>query len=148
MLCCKYIYFQLRIILYSILQIIITIEYHSLYAGAGIFVEGSQFINSKPVANNTALRFKTSSCYYCTKVNVYCYSSATAARVSVVLPDGSEQFTSRYSSYIIEQVSPSGLHFWNSRYYTPPQGIYTCRMPDSNGNTLEMSFGLYYSNIG
>ena len=126
---------------------IITIAYHSLYAGGGIFVEGSQYINSKPGANNTALRFKTSSCYYC-QVNVYCYSSATSAIVSVVLPDGNEQFTGRYSTYIIEQVSPSGLHFKNSRYYNPPQGIYTCRMPDSDGNTLEMSFGLYYSNIG
>ena len=123
---------------------------HYICAGAGIYVEGSQYINSKPVANNTALHFKTSNCqrYYCDAVSIYCYSSATSARVSVVLPNGSEKFTGIYSTYIIEQVSPSGLHFKNMRYYTPPQGIYTCRMPDSNGNTLEMSFGLYYPNIG
>lgn len=118
-----------------------------MYTGAGIFVEESQDIRLRGVANNTALRWS-----YDYQLDIYCYSNSTEDQpASIVLPSGEEYFSrSGYRQFVVQQLNPSGLRLHNPNNYriSRYRGIYTCRMLDSDGKMLEMSFGLYSSTIG
>lgn len=111
--------------------------------GAGIHVEKSQHISDSPVANNTAVQMKTSYCYNC-RIVFSCYSNVTASmsRATIMFPSGNEYSSSTYSM-TVQVVGTSGIRAHSRGYATPEQGIYTCRMPGSNGSTLEISIGIY-----
>ena len=54
--------------------------------------------------------------------------------------------TSDYYDIRVERLNPSGIHFEDIyNYYLDLFGIYTCELPDSEGNTLEASIGIYDS---
>lgn len=115
-----------------------------MYTGVGIFVEESRDIRLRSVSNNTALRWSR---HY--QLDIYCYSNSTEdLRASIVSPSGIEYFNGG-NRFVVEQLRPSGLRFYKpNNYYYISSGIYTCRMVDSHGKMLEISFGLYSSSIG
>ena len=44
----------------------------------------------------------------------------------------------------IYRVNPSGIRFQNYASRAPSfEGVYTCRLPDSNGNTLDINIAYY-----
>ena len=121
--------------------------YH--FTGAGIYVSTSTYITSSAVANNTyvvPLSQSCRTCNYrcwsyseraCTQLSLYCYSNSTSSSIRyLVWPSGD-----RYLS----QQSPGGLHIHNNFNHRPYGGVYTCRMPDSNDNIIEMSIAMYTS---
>ena len=95
---------------------------------------------------NNSLIVQRSRCYYC-KVNVYCYSNSTSVNTGYyIFPNGGRISDSRYYDYTVDQRSYSGVRIRSYRYDTPDiWGIFTCEIPDSEGNTVETSIGIYSS---
>ena len=93
------------------------------------------------LSNNSATLYHPPSCFYC-RVKFYCISNSTLSGVGdLVLPDGSIHHTDS-SGLSVERLPFSTLHVQVSNSQ-PVTGLFTCRLPDSNGNTLETTIGLY-----
>ena len=106
-------------------------------------------MDNAAVANNSLIVQRSSSCYYC-RVYVYCYSNTTSTSVGYyIFPDGFKTNAyNHYHYYSVSQVT-NGVSIHNYRYNTPSiWGIFTCEMPDSEGNTVETSIGIYSSMPG
>ena len=113
------------------------------YTGAGIHVEESLFHNNSAMHNNSVIVKK--SCYNC-KVKFYCYSNSSSSNVGYVqFPTGSLRYNdSDYYQWEITRINPSGIRVRSYQDTDPNSwGIFTCRLPDSNGNIIETSIGVY-----
>ena len=98
------------------------------------------------LSNNSAILYHPLSCYYC-PVEFYCISNSTLSGVGdLVLPDGSI-IHSDSSGLSVERLPFSTLHIQVSNSLAAT-GLYTCKLPDSNGNTLETTIGLYNGTLG
>ena len=98
------------------------------------------------LSNNSAILYHPPSCSDCL-VEFYCISNSTLSGIGdLVLPDGSIVHTDS-SGLSVERLPFSTLHIQvsNSQAVT---GLYTCRLPDSNGNSLETTIGLYNRTLG
>ena len=117
-------------------------------AGAGIYVEHSQFISNSAVANNTAVRLTSVDCENC-RLSFYCLSNSTTNTSKAILqyPSGRKFPTQELYSLRVNWVNSSGFYAHNNGRYIPGQGIYTCEMPDSNGNLLMLSIGVYHDSL-
>ena len=121
-----------------------------LNAGAGLYVVDSRSNPNKVVPNNTFIvgRYWSSwrRSYYA--YDVYCYSNSTSSNVGYYLFPNGGKYYSGYNNVQTLRQTPSGirLHFSSSSggYW----GIFTCQIPDSNGNTVETSIGIYSSTPG
>ncbi len=112
-------------------------EWLLFITGAGIFVLDSYYSSNQPVANNSAIVWKSSSYY--NKVNLYCISNSSSSSVSAYLqyPYGNP-FNSRRCGI--------GCYRWystESYLRSSNQGIFTCRIQDSRGIYLDLHFGMY-----
>ena len=119
-------------------------------AGAGIYVDDSYYVNGAVVANNTLIVQKPGSCSYC-KVDVFCYSNSTSSDVGYfTLSNGARHYSMRGSyDYVVVRQNPSGVRIYSYTTRTPDiWGIFTCELPDSEGNTVETSIGIYSSMPG
>ena len=124
----------------------------------------STYITSSAVANNTFVVPLSQSCttctsysYYsrcrsysgtaCTQLSLYCYSNSTSSSIRyLVWPSGNRYYVKTNYYYVdLSQQSPGGLHIRNHFNHRPYGGVYTCRMPDSNDNIIEMSIAMYTS---
>ena len=115
--------------------------------GIGMYVRYSEYINGMAVKNNSLIVQKQSSCRYC-KVDIYCYSNSSSQNVGYYLsPNGGRVYSnSDYYDYTIQRTGYGGVRMHNYYDYTPDiWGIFTCQLPDSEGNTLETSIGIYSS---
>ena len=115
--------------------------------GAGIYVSNSHHVNQLPVSNNSLIVQKPNSCYYC-KIDVYCYSNSTSSSVGYYkFPNNQRIYSNNdYYDYTIGRITSSGIRIRSYRYDTPDiWGIFTCELPDSEGNTVEASIGIYSS---
>ena len=118
-----------------------------LHTGVGFYVDDSYYLNNMAVANNSLIVQKSSSCSYC-KVDVYCYSNSTSTSAGYyIFPNDVRQYSiSDYYDYIVDRQSYSGIRIINYASNTPDiWGIFTCELPDSVGNTVETSIGIYSS---
>ena len=112
-----------------------------------MYIEDSRYHESMAVTNNSLIVSNSYKCHEC-EVNVYCYSNTTSSNVGyVIFPNGGRVYNDRdYHDISVYRVNPSGMHFYNYRSYTIDySGIYTCELPDTEGNTLEASVGIYES---
>ena len=115
--------------------------------GAGFYVASSYYLNNVAVTNNSLIVRRSSRCYYCL-VAVYCYSNSTSSSTGYyIFPNGGRISShSHYHSYTIDQQTYSGVRIRSYSYNTPSiWGIFTCEIPDSEGNTVETSIGIYSS---
>ena len=116
--------------------------------GVGVHIADSS--SSTAVLNNTAIYH---SCQRC-QLTLYCYSNSSAAITSayITTPNNGDQYL--YSYYrdpiSIDRVSPSGIRLRYQYNYrqSAVSGIYICKIPDSNGNQIHFSVGLYFSQPG
>ena len=122
-------------------------QYYLIHkTGAGFYVSSSYYLNNVAVTNNSLIVQK-SSCYYC-RVAVYCYSNSTSSTTGYyIFPNGHRRSSdSRHYDYTVDQQSYSGVRIRSYRHDTPNiWGIFTCEIPDSDGNTVETSIGIYSS---
>ena len=112
-----------------------------------MYVRYSNHINQLPVGNNSLILQKTSRCRYC-KIEVYCYSNSTSSSVGYYkFPNNQRIYSNNdYYDYTIDRITPSGIRIRNYYYETPDiWGIFTCELPDSEGNTVDTSIGIYSS---
>ena len=111
-----------------------------------MYVAKSFAMEDMILVNNSAILYHPLTCSDCV-VEFYCLSNSTLRNVGeVVLPDG----TITHSSYMqpsVERLPFSTLRVELSNSH-PVTGIFTCRLPDTNGLILETSIGLYDSAIG
>ena len=117
--------------------------------GAGLYVHHSYYYDSTStaVANNSLILRKTRTCYYC-KVDIVCHSNSTSQTVGFyIYPNGARIYSNgNYYNYTAYRTGYSGIRLRNYRYDTPIYyGIFTCELPDSEGNTLHTSIGIYTS---
>ena len=115
--------------------------------GAGIYVSSSYYVNQLAVSNNSLIVPKPNNCYYC-KIEVYCYSNSTSSSVGYYkYPNNQRRYSeSSQYHYNVERMDPSGIRIRSYRYYNPYiWGIFTCELPDSEGNTVDTSIGIYSS---
>ena len=111
-------------------------------------MDESRFYDDKAVANNTMIVQKSYSCYYC-RIVFYCYSNSSSSDVGYIRAHSNSLLysTSGWYHWEVYRRSPSGIRVRSYRY----DGLYysmsilTCELPDSNGNTLEISIGVYSS---
>ena len=99
------------------------------------------------VANNSLIVQKSSSCSYC-KVDVFCYSNSTSSNTGYYIFPNADRISSdsRRYDYTVDQRSYSGVRIRSYSSRTPDiWGIFTCEIPDSEGNTVETSIGIYSS---
>lgn len=96
-------------------------------------------------ANNSLIVHYPSTCPSCF-IEFYCFSNSTLSEVGeIVFPDGnaySDDITQN-SKYVVETEDYATLHVQlldSTRDYS---GIFTCKLPDSYGNTIEISVGIY-----
>ena len=98
------------------------------------------------LSNNSAILHHPPSCYDCL-VEFYCISNSTLSGIGdLVIPDGSIHHTDS-SGLSVERLPFSTLHIQVSNSLAVT-GLYTCRLPDSNGNSLETTIGLYNRTLG
>ena len=113
-------------------------------------MDDSYYVNHMAVGNNSLIVINPHSCRNC-KVDVYCYSNSTSPNVGYYMfPNGGRVYND-YSHYYyaISRLSYSGVRIYNYNYSTPNiRGIFTCEIPDSKGNTIETSIGIYSSMPG
>jgi hypothetical protein len=111
------------------------------FEGLVLYVVSSDNAKEEIVANNSLVFRYPPTCSGCS-VEFYCFSNSTISGVGeVVFPDG----TTRNSDHFVERLPFSTL-----RVQVPnnsASGLHTCSMPDSNGNILEASIGLYSRSI-
>lgn len=83
----------------------------------------------------------------CTQLSLYCYSNSTSSSVRYLVWPNGNRYHQQTNYYHVDasQVNPGGLLIHNHFNYRPYGGVYTCRMPDSNEDIIEMSIGIYSS---
>ena len=120
--------------------------------GGGIYVDSSRYIDDEPISNNS-LVVLSSYCQHCGSqaLDIYCFSNATSASSRYYrFPDRHRYSTSQYN-YEVSQQSYSGtrIHVCSAYnyycHYPSIWGIFTCEIPDSEGNTIQTSVGIYSS---
>ena len=111
------------------------------------YVQNSFSHKNTAVANNSLIVANLYNCGSCSgDVDVYCYSNSTLSNVGFVISENGKRlyYNTTYYSVSTFTVHPSGIQIIISnstrRYYS---GIYTCVLPDSEGNTLEASIAIY-----
>ena len=106
----------------------------------------SQYLDHSAVVNNSLIVQKSGTCRYC-KVDVYCHSDSTSEDVGYyVLPNGREEYRTTTYYYSIGRVGYAGVRIRSYSSHTPTiWGVFTCVIPDSEGNTIEISIGIYSS---
>ena len=111
----------------------------SIFTGAGLYVDS---YNDYTAPNNSLI---TKS--YSRQVTVHCYSNSTSTNIGYyIFPDGISKYsTFDYLDYRVNRET-SGVYIQAERYNTPDiWGIFTCEIPDSDGNIVETSIGIYSS---
>ena len=101
------------------------------------------------MANNSMIVADLSNCWTCSRdIDVYCYSNSTFSNVGYVVTKCGGKIYNAIVNYgvNVSRVNPSGIQIkiynYSSSYYDC-FGMFTCELPDSEGNTLEASFGVY-----
>ena len=92
-----------------------------------------------PLANNSmvTINYRT--------IDFVCYTNSSGSDDGYIIFPYNRQF---YDTQI-RRISPSGIQFQNNNYRLPVYtGIYTCRLPDSNGKILDFNLGVYTSARG
>lgn len=105
----------------------------------------SRDITSQAVKNNSFI-VRRSSSY--NKIDVYCYSNSTSSSTGYYrFPNDDRKYSdSDHYDYHVSRQSPAGIRLTSTRTSTPDiWGIFTCEIPDRNGNVLETSIGVYSS---
>ena len=113
--------------------------------GGGIYVQYSQEFYYRAVTNNSLIVQRGSSY---DRVDIYCCSNSTSQSVGYYdFPDGSRVSDDyNYYYYTVSQESYGCIRLGSYRYYTPYiSGIFTCQIPDSVDNIIEISIGIYSS---
>ena len=116
---------------------------------ATIYVARSLNFSGIVPANNSFIVHYPSSCSGC-QVDFTCYSDSTSSgKGEVVFPDGNaySSAASLDGGYTVERLQYSTLHVQVSNLY-PTLGVFTCKLPDSNGKTIHTSIGVYASPTG
>ncbi len=108
------------------------------HAGAGIYAQTSQYSNTIPISNNTAIVYTPYRSY--TRYDLYCMSNASSTSASVVYA-----YSSSYMSRTNCGAGCYQLYYRNSYFSLSStyQGIHTCRIQDSSGVYLDVHFGIY-----
>ena len=100
------------------------------------------------VANNSAVLYHPGSCLNCPVV-FYCFSNFTSSGVGeLILPDGTTHHHNTDSSQLLVKRLPFSTLRVQVSNSQPITGLFTCRLPDSNGNTMETTIGLYSGTVG
>ncbi len=106
-------------------------------AGAGLYAESSYYSNRIPLSNNSALVWKHSTYSY-NEMDIYCMSNSSSSSTgSLLTPYGNA--LSRTSC----GIGCYRMYSSSSSLSSPYQGIYTCRIADSRGISLDVNFGIY-----
>ena len=76
-------------------------------------------------------------------IDFVCYTNSSDSNVRyIILPDNKQYDDTEQ----IRRLSPSGIEFNNTNTRLQVNtGIYTCRLPDSNGKILDFNLGVYTS---
>ena len=79
-------------------------------------------------------------------IDFVCYTNSSDSDDGyIILPDNMRY----YDTEQIHRISPSGIQFQNNNNRLPVYtGIYTCRLPDSNGKIIDLNLGVYTSARG
>lgn len=124
-----------------------------LNIGSGIYVQLSRDVSTAPVVNNSFVIARSKQCgYRCseTVLDLYCYSNSTSQSVGYFkFPNDHSYYSSEYG-YSLQRQTYSAMRMYihvGYRSYSSGQiwGIFTCELPDTEGNTVETSIGIYSS---
>ena len=87
---------------------------------------------------------------YIITFSFYCYSNSSSSSVGYLrYPSGNAYYSSEHQYVYVNRMSPSGIKaYYYNRYNTIPSyfGIYTCELPDAEGNTIYTAIGIYSYN--
>ncbi len=109
----------------------------SKLAGAGLYAKSSYYSNRIPLSNNSALVWRSPTYSY-NELDIYCMSNSSSSSTgSLLTPYG--WALSRTSCGIGCYRVYSSSSSLSSSY----RGIYTCRIADSRGISLDVNFGIY-----
>lgn len=123
---------------------------YSFSLGAELYVDQSSNYNTRLVANNSIIVHCDSLTMNCVReVEVYCYSNTTLEENEaggVTFPNGISYSTTQLNSqYTVRKLHSAVNLVVKTRLN---QGIYSFMLPDSNGNILHLSVGIYESYPG
>ena len=119
---------------------------HRLYVGAGIYADlQTHKINPRPIANNGLIVSASNG------IGLYCVSNSSQSGVGTIITSNGETLHIGYDAGLWRVQNPGNrpgvLHVQNrieSMIITASdQGIYTCTIPDDNGNEFIFNVGLY-----
>ncbi len=111
--------------------------------GGGIYARSSLYSNYIAMANNSALVWKSStySYYIIYEMEIYCMSNSSSSSTGSVIASSYDPFSTSSCGVGCYQMYSSSSYLSSSH-----QGIYTCRIADSNGVYLDINFGIYLYN--
>ncbi len=105
--------------------------------GAGLYAQSSYYSNQIPLSNNSALVWRSSTYSY-NEMDIYCMSNSTSYYTgSLLTPYGSAL------SHTSCGVGCYRVYSSSSSLSSSYRGIYTCRIADSRGISLDVNFGIY-----
>ena len=82
------------------------------------------------------------------RIFFYCYSNSSSSSVGHLrFPrNGYTYYSGSPYNVYIDRVNPSGIQVYVNRYSSPSYyGIYTCELPDAEGNIIYTAIGIYDS---
>ncbi len=105
--------------------------------GAGLYVRSSLYSNQIPLSNNSALVWRSPTYSYL-EMDIYCMSNSSSSSTGTLLTPYGSALSHTSCGIGCYQVYSSSSSL-SSSY----QGIYTCRIADSRGISLDVNFGIY-----
>ena len=123
------------------------------FTGVGGYCEVSQHRSNQPLANNSFIVSK--SCGHAERFKFYCCSNRSSVSGSLLIGPQSSDMDYHYSDYILRYYTTSDYckvyrsynrygYCYSSYYFSSShQGVYTCRMKDSNNIYQDFSMGIY-----
>ena len=111
-----------------------------LHAGGGIFVVESRSHKNVALANNSMVTINSQI------IDFVCYTNSSDSDGGYIILPNNMQYNDTEQ---VRRISPSGIQFQNNNNRLRiSTGIYTCRLPDSNGKILDFNLGVYTSARG
>jgi hypothetical protein len=131
------------------------VSYDNACLGAGIYVSSAYYgYAGRQAAQpaNTYINVDSGSSYINTyRFRLYCCSNSTASYVGSITDPRGSVYTGRFNDLSVTRYSTGssytgciqfhGYERYSSFSYT--SGVYTCNIPDANGQTQNVNFALY-----
>ena len=103
----------------------------------------TSYLQTGAISNNSIASYRSG--YYCRSVlQLYCYSDVALQNVGFVTAyDGYTYSTGSHNYMTVAWQNPAGLYLHYQTCSHLPSGVYTCTLPNSDGEPTDFSVAIF-----